>query len=254
VLPDHYTEFVVARRRARDPAVAAFLDLFNHRSATLFYRGWARSRLPVRFEESARPFRDPVSRLLAALVGLGLDAQAERARQADGAVLGLAGRLGRKVRTPGAVRSLAQALVAVPASVEEFRGRWLPIPEDERTRLAQPRPGLNSFCRLGTDAVAGERVWDAQGGFRLRLGPMTLPEFRDFFTPDGSRARLKRALAEAVAPTLEFDLRLVLKREEVPRLQLGEPSNPAFLGQTTWLCATTPEHDRDDAILSASSA
>ena len=251
VLPDHYTEFVVARRRARDPAVAAFFDLFNHRSATLFYRAWARSRLPVRFEESARPFRDPLSRLLAAVLGLGLDAQADRAAQSDGALLGLAGRLGRRVRSPGALRSLAQTLTPVPVTVEEFQGRWTTIPLAEQTRVLQPRPGLSAFSRLGEDAVAGERVWDVQSRFRLRLGPMTLADFRAFFEPGGVRARLSWALREAAGPALDFDLRLVLRREQVPPLQLDAPDNPAFLGQTTWLCATTPDRDRDDAVLPA---
>ena len=254
VLPDHYTEMVVERRRARDEALAAFLDLFNHRTISLFYRGWARSRLPVRFEESAQAFRDPVSRLLAALLGLGLEAQAGRAAQADGAMLGLAGRLGRRVRSAGALRSLAATLVPFPCKIEEFHGRWLPIAPAERTRLAQPRPGLASFSRLGVDAVAGEQVWDAQARFRLRIGPMDLPAFRRFFEAGGVRAQLNAAVREAVGPALDFDLRLVLKREEVPRLKLGDAANPAFLGQTTWLCEATPAHDRDDAILSGAGA
>ena len=249
VLPDHYTEFVVARRRARDPAVAAFLDIFNHRAATLFYRAWARSRLPVRFEESAQPFRDPASRLLAAMLGLGLDTQAGRAAQADGALLGLAGRLGRRVRSAGALRSLAQTLTPTPVLVEEFQGRWTAIPTDERTRLVQPRPGQVSFSRLGVDAVAGDRVWEAQSRFRLRLGPMGLPQFRAFFARDGVRGRLSRALRDAAGPALDFDFRLVLRREEVPPLQLGSSANPALLGQTTWLCTGMPDRDRDDAVL-----
>ncbi len=38
---------------------------------------------------------------------------------------------------------------------------------------------------------------------------------------------------------------------EVPAVRLGDPASPAFLGQTTWLCATPPTADRDDAVLAA---
>jgi type VI secretion system protein ImpH len=250
VLPDHYTDLLVERRRARDPALAEFLDLFNHRIISLFYRAWVRSRLPVRFEEAPAPFRDPISRSLAALVGLGLESQHGRAAQQDGALLGMAGLLGRRVRTPHALRSLVVSLLAFDCSVEEFQGQWLPIADSERTRLMQPRPGMSTFSRLGVDAVAGEKVWDVQGRFRLRLGPMGLKDFLGFFTPDGSMAKVRSAVREVIGPSMHFDVKLVLRREDVPTLRLGDPSQPAFLGQTTWLCTTTPSQDRDDAVLS----
>ena len=249
VLPDHYSDLLVERRRARDPALADFLDLFNHRTISLFYRAWARARLPVRFEEAPAPFRDPISRLLAALVGLGLESQHARASQQEGALLGMAGLLGRRTCSPHALRSLVTSLLSFPCTVEEFHGQWLSIAVPERSRLMRPQPGVDAFCRLGVDAVPGEKVWDMQGRFRLRLGPMGLTDFLAFFTPGGSMARLGSAVREVMGAAMHFDVRLVLKREDVPALRLGDPVHPAYLGQTTWLCSTTPETDRDDAII-----
>lgn len=251
VLPDHYSDLVVQRRRARDPALADFLDLFNHRAISLFYRAWAKPRLPVRFQEARRPLDDPFSRALAAVIGLGLNAQRPRASLGDGGLLGLAGSLGRRVRTPGAVRRLIASLLDLPVEVREFHGRWIDIALADRTRLAAPRPGERSFSGLGVDAVAGSQVWDVQSRFRVRLGPMGLDDFKSFFRPDGPRALLEQVVREAVGPAIDFDLQLVLRHEETPPLGLDHADSPALLGQTTWLGAGPVKRDRDEAVLAS---
>ena len=251
VLPDHYSDMVVQRRRARDSALAEFLDLFNHRSLSLFYRAWAKPRLPVRYEEAELPFADPFSSALASTMGLGLNAQREQAAHGDGGLLGLAGSLGRRVRTPGAVRRLAAALLDAPVEFTEFHGRWIAIAPGERTRLAEPRPGERAFSQLGSEAVAGVQAWDVQGRFRLRIGPLSLEAFRAFFRPDGPRALLDRAVREAVGPAIDFDLQLVLRSDAVPQLKLDDPEQPALLSQTTWLGAGPPGRDRDESVLPA---
>ena len=251
VLPDHYSDLVVQRRRSRDPAFADFLDLFNHRALSLFYRAWAKPRLPVRFQEAQQPLGDPFSRALAAVIGLGLDAQRPRAALGEGGLLGLAGSLGRRVRTPGAVRRLVAAFLDMPVEVREFYGRWIDIAPADRTRLAAPRPGERSFSGLGVDAVAGSQVFDVQSRFRVRLGPMGLAEFQAFFRPDGPRRLLEQVVREAVGPAIDFDLQLVLRHEETPALRLDDAQAPGLLGQTTWLGSATVKRDRDEAVLAA---
>ena len=251
VLPDHYSDLVVQRRRARDPAFADFLDLFNHRAISLFYRAWAKPRLPVRFQEAQRPLGDPFSRALAAVIGLGLNAQRPRAALGEGGLLGLAGTLGRRVRTPGAVRRLVAALLPMPVEVREFHGRWIDIAPADRTRLSAPRPGERSFSSLGVDAVAGSQVFDVQSRFRVRLGPMGLAEFQAFFRPEGPRRLLEQVVREAVGPAIDFDLQLVLRHEDTPSLRLDDAKAPALLGQTTWLGAAPVKRDRDEAVLAA---
>ena len=250
VLPDHYTELVVQRRRARDPALAEFLDLFNHRSIGLFYRAWAKHRLPVRFEESRLPFHDPFSLALASVIGLGFSSQRHQAAQGAGGMLGMAGTLGRKVRSTDAVRRLISTLIDVPVRVDEFQGRWIDIVPGECTRLAKSLPGDRNFAGLGTEAVAGVRVWDVQSRFRVRLGPLSLSEFRSFFELDGPGKLLSRVVREAIGPTMDFDLQLVLKADAVPELKLDDEHAPARLGQTTWIGEPTIRRDRDEAVLS----
>src|SRR5207248_11232255 len=73
VLPFHYTEWMIARKAAKDDTLAAFLDLVNHRLSSLFYRAWEKHRPQVLYELSATGGRqpDPVTHYLFDLIGMG---------------------------------------------------------------------------------------------------------------------------------------------------------------------------------------
>ena len=52
VLPQHYTTLLLQRLRSRDTTLRDFLDLFNHRMLSLFYRAWEKYRFPLAYERS----------------------------------------------------------------------------------------------------------------------------------------------------------------------------------------------------------
>ena len=68
VLPRCYSALLLSRLRERDRTLKDFLDLFNHRFISLFYRAWEKHRFGVAYE---REGIDKVSKYLACLIGLG---------------------------------------------------------------------------------------------------------------------------------------------------------------------------------------
>ncbi len=84
MLPYTYSELILERIRAKDHALAAFFDIFNHRAISLFYRAWQKSRFPVTY--SAGP-RDLFTRYLLDLIGLGTDGLRDRQEIEDEALL-----------------------------------------------------------------------------------------------------------------------------------------------------------------------
>ncbi len=249
VLPDFYSELLIAQRQARNPAAGDFLDLFNDRALALFYRAWARPRLPVRYEEAGTPLTDPISRGLASLVGLGLNASRSRLEADRGELLSVAAPLSRRVRTADGLQRILSGLYEIPIEVRELQGRWIPIRRDERTRLS------GAYCELGSTAVLGAAVWDVQGRFRLRIGPLGLADFQVLAGDGAVRRQLVDLVRFAVGPGAAFDLQLVLKASDVPTLRLaGGPDAAPRLGRTTWLCSGPSANDRDDAILDADGA
>lgn len=239
-MPDHYSDLLVERRRARDPSLARFFDLFNHRAISLFYRAWAKYRLPVRFEEGGGHFADPFSRALAALAGI--------ARLDDSAMLAAAGPLGRRVRSAGALGRVVAALFDLPVTVEELRPRRIRIPPEERSRLGSAARPRGTYAALGKDVVLGETAWDAGGGFRLRVGPLDRAAFDAFVEAGELRRRLMEAVRFAVGSGLEFDIQLVLRAADVPAARLAAVA-PTRLGRTGWMLARPATRDRADTVL-----
>jgi type VI secretion system protein ImpH len=65
----------IAQRRQGHEALEAFLDIFNHRIFTQFYRIWRKYSYPATFEAGAT---DATSQCLLGLIGLGIPGTAER--------------------------------------------------------------------------------------------------------------------------------------------------------------------------------
>jgi len=239
-LPTHLTEYAYDRlRNGHDPTFARFLDVFHHRMLALFYRAWANARPAVSFD---RPDADWFGVYLASLFGLGMEALRNRDPLPDLAKLHFAGRLACQTRNPEGLQAMIADFFGLPVRLDEFVGAWMDLPESGRCRLGlSPETGT-----LGLTAIAGARVWGCQQKFRIVLGPVGLAHYRRLLPGGESLRRVVALVRNYIGDELGWDLNLILKREEVPPLKLGETGR---LGWTTWLGHRQAESDADDLVL-----
>jgi type VI secretion system protein ImpH len=248
-LPQHYTETVMQRSRERDTALREFLDTFNHRLLSLFWRAAAKYRLDQSYELVEEGATDPITQSLLALVGLGLPGLRDRLPVPDECIIHYGGHFSHRPPSAVALEGMLSAMVGRPVQLVQFHGRWLTLPPEEQTRLGAPEG-----CRLGLDTVAGDRVWDVQGSLRLRIGPLTWAQFRQF-QPDGDELRRLAAVTRLyVGPEFAFDVQVVLARQEVPRPRMPSAGGDADadegprLGWNTWLVHDPPRQDAEEAV------
>jgi len=272
-LPLHLTDFARDRERNHDdPTLARFLDLFNHRMVSLFYRAWAATQMTANYDRTGWPERgapamaaaapaegvesaeasesgggawsneDRYAMYIGALLGIGQRSLRRRDDAPDVAKLYFAGRLGAGVKNAEGLRSLLQEYFSIPARVDEFVGSWIDLPERYWCRLGETRES----GMLGVNAVAGARSWDRQSRIRIVLGPMGFDDYERMLPGGASQKRLEAWVRNYIGFELGFDVQLILKESEVPKSSLGKGGK---LGWTTWAAVGALGRDAADLTI-----
>ncbi|MBT9567276.1 MAG: type VI secretion system baseplate subunit TssG [Thiobacillus sp.] len=244
-MPRHYTEKLIEREILyRDRAARAFLDVFSNRMVAMFYEAWKKYRLPVQYEQDKKNRFTP---LLLALTGCNQDQVRSTLQDGnkdifDESIAHYAGILRQRPMSAWNVRNVLADYFHTPIEIEQFVGRWFTIPDDQRTTLS------GAYADLGVSTFCGERVWQRQTRLRILIGPMSRQKFLSFL-PYGKAARsLARLLALSLGQSFEYEVRLLLRKDEIFPAQLGNTEQPARLGWDTFLQTHAANQDSDDAM------
>ncbi|MBK0416922.1 type VI secretion system baseplate subunit TssG [Chromobacterium haemolyticum] len=160
VLPYYFLDDIAVRREGHEP-LAAMLDLFSHRLTALLYRAWGKYRYPQTFKAGGR---DPLSKALLGLIGMGLGEAAEQRQLPAGRLLGLLALLGQRTRPASGLASVIRhALPGAGVRVREFLPSWAAL--DEPAPLSG-RPPL----RAG-EFVLGRRLRAANHAIAVTVRP-----------------------------------------------------------------------------------
>ncbi|WP_338846779.1 type VI secretion system baseplate subunit TssG [Massilia sp. W12] len=239
-MPIHFTEYTRDRLRNGDDAtLSRFLDIFHHRFLQLFYRSRAMAEPVISLD---RNDNDRFSNYLGALFGIGSPALRERDAVSDFAKLHFTGLMAGKTRPASGLVTILRDYFHLPIKLQQFVGHWMYLPREVRSRL-----GDAEGAQLGVSAVLGERVWDCQNKFRLIIGPLDYAEYRRMLPGGESIKRLIAWIRNYCGDALEWDVQLILKKEETPPLALG---SDVRLGFSTWLCSRPLPHDGDELTYS----
>jgi len=247
VLPLCYTEWMIARRAAKDDTLAAFFDLFSHRLISLFYRAWEKHRPPVLYELAAARAQQPdaFTQYLFDIVGMGTGGLRGRMRVQDESLLRYAGLIAQRPLAAASLRGILRDYFSVPVEIDQCVGDWYELEDGDRCYLA---PELERN-QLGEAAFLGDAVWNQQSLFRIRLGPLGLERFLDFLPNGSSMAKLVELTTWLVGQALAFDVQVLLRAEEVPYARLADEGEDApRLGWIGWLKTAAFETPAGDAV------
>ena len=285
-LPLHYTSMMLRLAKLapgeeiRTSPLQEWFDLFNHQMIAFFYQAWEKYRFPVSYYHYARrkeaggagqqEENDRFTRCMLSLVGLGtpslrhrlhveIDSDDEEpetlASVDDLALLHHASLLARRPRSISGLVSILQQYFGLKFEVKPFSGQWLTLDPQSQARMTE-----ESNCELGVNVIAGERIWDLNSIFRVRIGPLHYHEFIELLpdaTPVPARKLfflVSQLIRLFVGPEFDFELQLLLYGNEVPECMLQEvPEGTlgARLGWNTWLPAETMPFQVEETIFFA---
>jgi len=276
VLPRHYTERLMLDAKGPEKgALQDWLDLFNHRFVSLFYRAWEKYHFFIPYERGQAAGREPdaFSRSLFSMIGLGSRSHRQRFRVCaseaeaalepgfeqtrekelgkldDFALLRFSGLFSHRPRCAVSLETFLEVYLQLPIKVFQFQGQWLHLNQDSQTATGS----VNN--RLGQDTLVGDRVWDVQSKVRIRLGPLTYNQFLDFLPDPAPVKKRKRIFLLAqlsryyLGSEMDVEFQLVLKKEEVPAAQTGPHIR---LGWNTWSRQNPYTKHADDTVFSVS--
>jgi type VI secretion system protein ImpH len=241
LLPLSYSLYVAERIRAGDHALKDFLGIFDHRALSLFYRAWEKTHVATSHGDAKR---DWLTRHLFELIGMGNPAVRGRLPISDEALLFYSGLLALPTRPAGALEQMLADFFGVPVEVQQFVGAWYPLERSTQSELGDED---SASSQLGLGAVAGDEIWDQQSRARVRIGPLSREQYDDFL-PGGSAYEPLRALARLYTNDLvDFEIQLVLDRDDVPPCRLGDDT-PLPLSWCTWLATKPLGRNPDDTV------
>jgi len=230
VLPLVYSDFLLERIRQRDRTMLEFYDIFHHRMISLFYQAWEKHRFWIGYERGGK---DKMSGYLLDLVGLGTQGLTNRQAVSDTSLIYYTGLLALQPRSALALQQVLADYFNVPIHVEEFGGSWYPLSEDDICTFADPPTEAE---QLGFGVVVGDAVWDRASRAKISVGPLQLKQYLDFL-PGGNAYKPLEAVTNFFSNgEIIFEVQLILKRDSVPKCQLGVDSDsPPTLGWLTWM-------------------
>ncbi len=235
-LPTPYIQTIIDRDRQKDTAFHSFLDIFNHRLISLLHRIRKKYWVGVAADPPEKTF---MGRTLKCLLGLGTIEKDSRLQVLDRSLLFYAGLIWQQPRSTIALEKLLTHYFNVPVRIDQFQGEWIKVPEPQQTKIGHE----GRFHQLGRDAILGDRFWDQQRSIRIHVGPVGIKEYINFLKPGKAYRALKILVAYFCGEEQEFHLNLILKKEEIPAVKLGQGM---ALHWTSWLNRKATKWEADD--------
>ncbi|WP_105374987.1 type VI secretion system baseplate subunit TssG [Neorhizobium huautlense] len=235
-LPLHLTEYALLRQQNfADKTLVRFADIFHHRMASLFFRAWAESEPTVSHD---RPQEDRFALQLASLAGFGMPTLLARDAMPDLVKFHFTGRLALHTRNPEGLAAIVASFFKAPVDIREFVPQWVELPRVSLCLLGRdPSTG-----KLSCTATAGARIRVHHHRFHLVIGPLSLVQYESLLPGTLGLRTMAQIIRNYIGDELDWEVNLILRREEVPEVQLGRCGR---LGWTSWMGKRT-QRDADD--------
>lgn len=219
-MPTSYLDDIAQRREGHD-ALEAFLDIFNHRIFTQFYRIWRKYSYPATFEAGGR---DATSQCLLGLIGLGIPGTAKQIATPVSRFLALLGVMRLPTRNAEGIMALVKLLA--PHTRARVTPNW-----PQKVALAQPASlSASDPVSLSRGTPLGSVGHDVNSQLHLALFTEDPDEARGWLPGNPLHSDLLVLLRVYLGWRCTAIVQLSLPLRSLPKPVLG--GAPVMLGMT----------------------
>lgn len=240
-LPTSYTDDIAQRRDGYE-ATADFLDIFNHRLITQYYRIWRKYSYPATFAPGGE---DETSQYLLGLVGLGMPGSAAHTAAPLSRFLALLPVMLLPGRTAEGLASLVD-LLAPQTRATVWHHDPCRIPLDSLLKMR-----TRNCVTLQHRPVMGTYATDVNGQVLLQLATDSPDEVSGWLPGGQLHADLMALMQVYLGSRLNVRLQLRVARKLLPDAQLGCQPAPgsAQLGRTAVMKPQSASNKTDNDLV-----
>lgn len=223
-LPTTYIDDITQRREGYE-AVSDFLDIFNHRVITQFYRIWRKYSWPASFQAGGK---DKTSRYLLSLAGLGLKGSGENIATPISRFLALTAMMRLPTRTAEGITSIVHLLAPdTHAEITPHDPARIALKQTLAMSAARPTSLMNR-------PVMGSHAIDVNHQIHLRLATDNKDEVLNWLPGETLHADLLALLQVYLGAKVDVRITMTLARALLPdaRLSSKAKGNGVLLGRT----------------------
>jgi type VI secretion system protein ImpH len=231
-LPTPYTETIIDRTRQKDTAFRDFLDIFNHRLATLWHR-LRKKIMPGVLQ--APPQETPIGKTLLQLAGVAHPLLVEGKQLTPQILLSYHDVLWKRPHSGAGLLRLIKSYFNVPVVIEQFQGNWCEARAHDLGKIGSKK---GQFNELGKNMILGRKCWNQTAGTNIVIGPLSWEEYCSFLPNNSPENTLSHfSLLEELSYffsgiNIQIYLCLKLNRFDIKPVILNQKF---ALGYNSWL-------------------
>jgi type VI secretion system protein ImpH len=227
-LAETYSETLIERAREKDTGFRDFLDIFNHRLASLWYRLRKKSLLGL---VQTAPGNSPLGKTILHTSGASNAHLLKKSPLGIDFFIAAQRLLWPSVRSKEGLKVMLENYFKEKVNLVEFQGGWNYAREEDITRIGNKSGQHN---KLGATTVVGNKSWQQDKSVIIEVGPVSWEKYQQLvvFKNSSEFLTLKEAIYVYLGRMMEVTLNIKLKAKETQPVKL---SNPYLLGQSTWL-------------------
>ena len=237
VLPEYFISETSKAHKTREYSLADFCDMFVQKICVNYYLIW-RQYSWHKITSTQKNKQHGIKKTLASLMGYHQPINDMN----DDFIYYFTGLLSQHSRNSTNLKNIIEYVFQIPCKIDECKGEWLTLNTSDQTAIGES----GRYQVLSSSAALGNKVWDVEHSFQVKLGPLNAKQFSELLPNQPKQRVLTNFIRFYVGGSMSCTICLILDKNCLSQAQLGSTSQ--YLGWNCWVNTESINHHVNDTI------